>query len=436
MDKQILIKAVRIRGDRIPKVQGRLDGILEIYKIGKGKDIALVVLAVDNTLYPGFSRIRYPNGALEDLNTLISRYLSFSEASDLRIIQSNFKVIQDPFNPSVIPFQNVPPSPPPVEPKKTPEKVEEKRLQTASDNKVQLEQSNTTEVNANQIENATPADLKAMGIAKLPLLLLVIGNQVKKIINPALKKLIDTYIKKFLDADTCPDAATLAKIRQQRDLIVGQLNKVGRVLNVITISLTGVSTFLSLLQFFIKGIDLAKIAAKIAAAAFPPLAAALPPLLASLTNAKTAALIDPTTGNSRLQKLTSIIGGAALVASIVGGFILAAVALLKSIDAFLKKCDPIVQTDPNILVPISKEIQDIADAQLQADNTQNETTYQGFIIEIEIVPYTPTVNRRRAVGKNQSGIVLIQTELSFTTDDQTLINELKLIIDRDNLKAY
>jgi hypothetical protein len=272
-----------------------------------------------------------------------------------------------------------------------------------------------------------------MGIAKLPLLLLVIGNQVKKIINPALKNLIDTYIKKFLDADVCPDAATLAKIRQQRDLIVGQLNKIGRVLNVITISLTGVSTFLNLLQGFIKGIDLAKIAAKIAAVSFPVLAPALPGLLATLTNAKTAALIDPTTGNSRLQKLTSIIGGAALVASIIGAFILTAVALLKSIDAFLEKCDP---NNINSLIPVSKEIQDIADAQLQADNTQNQTTYQGFIFDIEIVPYTPTVNRRRAVGKNQSGIVLIQTELSFTTDDQTLINELKLIIDRDNLKAY
>jgi hypothetical protein len=338
----------------------------------------------------------------------------------------------EPYKVEVIEILN--PAPPPTESKPTPEKVEEKRLQTASNDQVVLDQQdNTDNLDAKKIEKATPATLKAMGIAKLPFLLLLIGNQVKKIITPALKNLIDTYIKKFLDADICPDAATLAKIRQQRDLIVGQLNKIGKTLNVITISLTGIATFLNLLQGFLQAIDLAKIAAKVAALAFPPLAAALPPLLATLTNAKTAALIDPTTGNSRLQKLTSIIGGAALVASIIGGFILVAIALLKSIDAFLEKCDP---NNMNSLVPISKEIQDIADAQLQADNTQNETTYQGFIFDIEIVPYTPTVNRRRAVGKNQSGIVLIQTELSFTTDDQTLINELKLIIDRDNLKAY
>jgi hypothetical protein len=431
MDKQILIKAVRIRGDRIPKVQGGFDGILEIYKIGKGKDIALVVLAVDNTLYPGFSRIRYPNGALEDLNTLISRYLSFSEASDFRIIQSNFKVIQDPFNPSVIPFQNVPPSPPPVEPKKTPEKVEEKRLQTASDDQVKLAQSNTTTVDAKEIENATPKNLKAMGIAKLPLLLLVIGNQVRNIIEPALTNLIATYIQKYIGTDLCPDKATLAKIRQQRDLIVSQLNKIGKTLNIITIALTGVATFLSLLQGAIKAIDIAKIAAKVAAAAFPVLAPALPGLLATLTNAKTAAILDPTTGTSRLQKYTSIIGGAALVASIIGGYILIATALLKSIDAFLNKCDP-----NNTLIPISKEIQDIAEVQAKSTQTQNETTYKGFNIIIEEIPYTPTVIRRRALGQNQDGITLIQTELSFTTDDQTLINELKLIIDRDNLEAY
>ena len=322
----------------------------------------------------------------------------------------------------------------------TPEEQEQQRLQQAADDQLFLAQQDAETINANQIEKATPSELKAMGIAKLPLLLLVIGNQIKKIIEPALKNLIATYIQKYLDTDSCPDQATLNKIIQQRNLIVSQLNKIGRTLNVIVISLTGVSTFLNILQGVLNGIEIAKIAAKIAAVAFPPLAAGLPTLLNTLSTAKQTVLIDEK-GNSRLQKLNSIIGGAALVASIIGGFVLTAIALLNSIDAFIQKCSPSIpnQNTPdtnNELLPISKEIQDIASAQLQADTTQNQTTYQGFIIEIEVVPYTPTVNRRRALGKNASGVVLIQTELSFTTDDQTLINELKLIIDRDNLKAY
>jgi len=312
----------------------------------------------------------------------------------------------------------------------TPEELEQIRLQKEADEEVALAQSNTTTVNATEIENATPSDLKAMGIAKLPLLLLVIGNQVKNIIEPALTNLIATYIQKYVGTDSCPDTATLTKIRQQRDLIVTQLNKIGRTLNIITLSLTGVATFLAILQGVIKGIDLAKIAAKAAAVAFPPLAATLPTVLNTLSQAKTEAIID-NNGNSRLQKYTSIIGGAALVSSIIGGYILIATALLKSIDAFLEKCDP-----NNKLIPVSKEIQDIAELQAKSTQTQNETTYKGFNIIIEEIPYTPTVIRRRALGQNQDGITLIQTELSFTTDDQTLINELKLIIDRDNLKAY
>ena len=179
-----------------------------------------------------------------------------------------------------------------IAPNQAPEKVEEERLQTASDNQVVLAQQDAETIDAKQIENATPSDLKAMGIAKLPLLLLVIGNQVKKLIIPPLKNLIATYIQKFLDANACPDKATIEKIKQQRNLIVTQLNKIGKTLNIITISLTGIATFLSLLQGAIKAIDIAKIAAKAAAIAFPPLAATLPTVLNTLSQAKTTAIID------------------------------------------------------------------------------------------------------------------------------------------------
>ncbi len=122
-----------------------------------------------------------------------------------------------------------------------------------------------------------------------------------------------------------------------------------------------------------------------------------------------------------------------LVISIIGVYVLQVVNQLNQIDSYIQSCNPELSKE---LTPISDEINSIADSQNKAQQTQNQITYQGFIIEIEELPYTPTVNRRRAIGKNSQGISLIQTELSFTTDDQVLINELKLIIDRDNLKAY
>ena len=66
----------------------------------------------------------------------------------------------------------------------TPEEQEQERLQQAADDQFVLAQQDAETIDAKQIENATPSDLKAMGIAKLPLLLLVIGNQVKNIIKP------------------------------------------------------------------------------------------------------------------------------------------------------------------------------------------------------------------------------------------------------------
>jgi hypothetical protein len=314
----------------------------------------------------------------------------------------------------------------------TPEEIEQIRLQKASDEQLALALSNTTGLNATEILNATPLDLKAIGIAKLPSLLLVIGNQIKQIIEPALINLIKTYIQKYLAAEACADQATIDKIIQQRNLIVNQLNKIVKTLTIITISLTAAITFLDLLKLAIKGIDLAKLAAIAAAVISFPLALTLPNTLQQLDLAKIKLQTDEE-GNAKIAKYKAIIGGAALVSSIIGGFVLIAIGLLNSIDIFLQKCAP---NQINELVPISKEAQDIAKVQAQATPTQNQTTYQGFIIEIELVPYTSTITRRRAIGKNQDGIILIQTELSFTTDDQTLIDELKLIIDRDNLKAY
>lgn len=317
--------------------------------------------------------------------------------------------------------------------KLSPEELDQERLQTASEDISKLSQVNSNTLDATQIEKATPADLKAMGIAKLPLLLLTINNKIKQIIITSLENLIEKQISKYVNTNTCPSRPEIENIIRVRNNIVSQLNNIGRTLNTITISLTAASTFLNLITGTIKTVKNISSGVSIASKFIPSPPGVPGAVVSGLNDAQT--FVRETTfdaqGNSKLSKISSVTGGAALVASMISINIQLAITLLKSIDLFLNRCAP-----NNSLDTISKEINDIADAQTQADETQNLVTYQGFIIEIEEIPFTPTVTRRRAIGKNQSGIKLIQTELSFSTNNQTLINELKFIIDRDNLKAY
>ena len=113
--------------------------------------------------------------------------------------------------------------------------------------------------------------------------------------------------------------------------------------------------------------------------------------------------------------------------TITSGYIKTAVNLLSLLDIIIKLCDPnanLINVDDS-LTSITK--------QLNVDN--NDSTYKGFTFEIEEVPFSNNLIHKRALGLNKSGIKLIETQLSFTLNNQVLIDELKLIIDKGNLKA-
>jgi hypothetical protein len=309
----------------------------------------------------------------------------------------------------------------------TPIEQEQIRQEELAAAEKQSAQANQKTVDVNLIQGATPDDQKPKGTAKLPSLLFALGSQIPQIIQPSLQNLINQYIQ---NVDVCPNEIVLAELIVQRNNIVQSLNNIGTRINQLGTSISGVSTFLNTTLGIITAIDIASVVISTAAKVVPLIPGAVPAALNDLQTLIRKVTFDQL-GNSKLSKLQGVISSSALVISIIGTYILTAKAILDIIDAYIKKCNKLANLDPT-----SKIINDIADAQLQAQQTLNQTTYQGFIIEIEEVPYTPTVIRRRAVGKTQQGIPLIQTELSFTTDNQTLINELKLIIDRDNLKAY
>jgi hypothetical protein len=287
--------------------------------------------------------------------------------------------------------------------------------------------ANIQNIDVEALLKSIPDSLKPQGSAKLGNIIYDKGKVIQQLLTPIANKLL---LNAILPEGVCVPQTILDKLILERNALVGQLNNIGTSLDIITKSITGLNTYFNLVVTIINTISVAKTVISAAAKLTPLIPGAVPAALSDLEDAKNK-LVFTNTGTSKLDKIQSSITTSAISISLVNGYILSIVNTLNLLDTILIKCSP-----NSTLVPISKGINDSADVQRQAEVTLNQTTYQGFIIEIQEVPYTPTVIRRRAIGKNQQGIILIQTELSFTTNPLTLINELKSIIDKDNLKAY
>jgi hypothetical protein len=275
-------------------------------------------------------------------------------------------------------------------------------------------------------ENSLPDSLKSTGSEKLGQIILEKGIQINDIVQPQLDLLLSNIT---LPNNLCLPENQLNEFIIQRNNIVDTLNQINKYLDLTTsaigITSTTLDTLISTAQT-LRGLKPAAIAATAASPAPGPFASLVLQANELLDNLKFDAL-----GNSKLNKLKVIIDGTAVPISLTSRFISNAIVVLGLIDVILKRCSP-----NSTFSPISQNLIDITEAQLKSLQTTNDITYKGFIIEIEEVPFNDKITRRKAVGKNSQGIPLVETELSFTTNPQILINELKLIIDRDNLKAY
>lgn len=123
----------------------------------------------------------------------------------------------------------------------------------------------------------------------------------------------------------------------------------------------------------------------------------------------------------------------------IGAFYLSmAAAVVNVVLLILKLLKPLLETcglEANEPGPETNRFVQEAETTNQSNTQQS---YRGFTFEIVEVklPNDPTVTRRIAQALNTEGIVALQTEPSFTQNPKVLIEELKLIIERDNLKAY
>jgi len=324
----------------------------------------------------------------------------------------------------------------------TPQQIEQQRLQEAANRTTARQSLKLTQIDPTLIQSNTPENLKPQGTGKLGKKFLDLGKKTLKLILPKLTSLASEFaLDQFnqvkdqatspeavaqLKAQFCPTPERLQRLVEMRNNIVGQLNTIGNQINVLNNSVTNLQTLIGTLQNIISIEQLAKIGISAAAKLVPVVPGFVPSILNDLETIDDEVI-------PIVDKNASIFSGISLPFSIVSAIINKIVKALQSLDSLINLC--LQDSGLNLqLDPLSETIQVVSDSIDNASN--NDGNYKGFLFKIEEVPFSPTVTRRRAFALNQSGISLLQTPLSFTTNNQTLIDELKLIIDRDNLKAY
>jgi hypothetical protein len=241
--------------------------------------------------------------------------------------------------------------------------------------------------------------------------------------------------------ELCIPDVELKKVLDIRNNIVSKVNSASQAIEALKKPLNTLNTTVNISSQALQTINIAIIAAEIAIPLLPTSAPGTPNpagiALTTLTKIKDFKL--PVTDKINIAKngINSITSALDYVNSILSQII----SLLNAIDAYLLKCNG-ATIDPNStdetkkltsLTPYLLDVEQNAN-KVKIDPNKNEI-YQDFLFEIVEEPFSPSVNKRRAVAKNKDGIILLQTPSSFTTDNQVLFAELKLMIDKNNLKA-
>ena len=102
------------------------------------------------------------------------------------------------------------------------------------------------------------------------------------------------------------------------------------------------------------------------------------------------------------------------------------IKLLNATDQALQEC-----TDEDIEPTISEELQNFN----QEFDKELNNKINGFILEIETEKTENSLKRKRAIAKNDEGVILLRGEYSFASSDEILIDELKFYIQQNDLKA-
>jgi len=227
--------------------------------------------------------------------------------------------------------------------------------------------------------------------------------------------------------DLCPPQDILDKAVLLRDTVLDDLETTAKYVNTISQSLTVVNSLLQGSINTVTAINLIKTTAAVGVKAAPAVPGIVTALLADLDDVRTLLTFDKE-GNPKLAALKRTVGNGTTYISTAAAIINTLLGLISVIDSLLQRCGKQVKE-------VGADLKSLVEVVTTAETSTLDTIYKGFTFEVVDKYFSPTLNQKIGQAKNKQGIVLLQTEPSFTQDPKVLLEELKLIIDRDNLKA-
>lgn len=279
-------------------------------------------------------------------------------------------------------------------------------------------------IDLNTILNSIPERQKAKGKEKYGQLILEKGLQIQQRVQPQLDKLAEELGIDGVDLPTvCIPRDALIKLYDRRDTLVKQLNAFSVTVNTITKATQKLSNLLTSIIVTAQVLRAAKAAATAGVKLSPVANGTVTGFIFDANNLLDVLRFDEY-GDSKLNKYKDSVDAVAVPLAITSRIIQAVVIRLQSIDLTFAQCLPdytLLAVDPDLVA--------IADLENKADQSLVETSYRGYSLQIVEVPFSQSATRRKAVAYNSNGIPEFETGLSFTTQPQLLINELKLKID-------
>ena len=226
---------------------------------------------------------------------------------------------------------------------------------------------------------------------------------------------------------SCPSPEILNRALQIRNGLGTDIENTSKYINIVDISLQILTPVVNGTVTTVNALNILKTATSLATKIAPVVPGAITALLSDLDDVRTL-ITFKSDGTPKLPELKRALSIGSQYISNAATVLQTIVASLQVIDLLLEKCG----TKPNQLGEDSIKLLDTIKL---AENSLIDEIYKGFSFTITEKQFSPSLKQKIGQAKNSQGIVLLQTEPSFTTNPQVLVEELKLIIDRDNLKA-